>query len=200
VLSTPIVLPPLEPEAAAPARTSTPARALAAPTARLVGVVFRPEGEPASGARVLLGQQQAHCSADGRFELLLAPHGAGEDLLAFEPGHEPVLRANFTATQTPDEDAELRLVLGPPTHALHGTVVDRDGRPQKGWTVELDEPDPLADSGLRERVRTDAAGSFVITDVPEGIHVVRAWRERAEFAVRSTPIAAGERGLTIVVD
>src|SRR5687767_5062250 len=30
---------------------------------RLTGVVLRPEGEPAAGARVLLGQQQARCDA-----------------------------------------------------------------------------------------------------------------------------------------
>lgn len=168
--------------------------------ARLRGIVLRPEGDPASEARVVLGVQHARCRADGRFELVLGEQTGSGDLLAFEPGYEPILRAALGANLAAGSTHELRLVLGPSTRSLTGDVLSRDGQPLKGWTVELDGVDPLADFGLRERVRTDADGHFVFPDVPAGIHVVRAYQERRELAFRSTPIAAGEDGLVIFAD
>ncbi len=168
--------------------------------ARVAGIVLRPEGDPASEARVLLGKQQARCGADGRFELVLTDDASAADLLAFEPGYEPALRAAFGANLVAGSTPELRLVLGPSTLSLSGSVTDHEHHPLKGWTVELDGIDPLAASGLRERVRTDAAGHFLLTDVPTGIHIVRAFQERRELAFRSPPIGAGEEGLVILAE
>ncbi|NOT32409.1 MAG: carboxypeptidase regulatory-like domain-containing protein [Planctomycetes bacterium] len=168
--------------------------------ARLSGIVLRPEGDPASEARVVLGAQHARCRADGRFELVLEEQTGAGDLLAFEPGYEPILRPALGASLAAGSTHELRLVLGPSTRSLTGAVLARDGRPLKGWTVELDGIDPLADFGLRERVSTDADGHFVFPDVPAGLHVVRAYAERRELALRSAPIAAGADGLVIFAD
>jgi hypothetical protein len=170
--------------------------------ARITGIVLRPEGEPASVARVVLGDQHARCSSDGRFELSLGDDRlrASSALLAYEPGYEPALLPAFGASLTTGSEQPLRIVLGPSTQSLAGSVTTRDGRPLAGWTVELDGLDPLADFGLREPVRSDAEGRFLLPDVPAGVHVVRAFEQYRELAFRSPPIAAGEGGLVILAE
>jgi hypothetical protein len=118
--------------------------------------------------------------------------------VAFEPGFEPAVRRGVGSM--PGGPLEVRLVLGAETLSLSGRVIARDDRPLKRWVVELDGPDVLQDYGLREEVRTDGDGRFVLSDVPAGVHVVRAWRERRELAYRSAPASAGEVGLTIVAE
>lgn len=200
-LRVPIVLPPLEvPAAARPAPRPAPSAEPAPERPRLVGLVLRPDGEPASGARVVLGQQHERCDPEGRFALDLPPNPDRSDLLAFEPGYEPALRSAFGAGLARRGETQVRLVLGPETLTLAGTVVGPDGQPLKNWNIELDELDPLQTFGLRERVRTDGAGLFVLSDVPAGIHIVRAWRERPDLAFRSEPVAAGTNGLVILAD
>ena len=204
-LRVPIVPAPAE---VAPARPSRPGPTEAAQAtneqrrepARLSGLVLRPEGDPASDARVVLGEQRARCTPDGRFELVLADGAAPADLLAFEPGYEPVLRPAVGAGLAAGATHELRLVLGPSTLSLTGTVTTRAGEPLAGWTVELDGLDPLATFGLRESVLTDAEGRFLLSDVPNGVHVVRAFAAQRELAFRSPPIAAGEEGLIVLAD
>ncbi len=188
--------PPIQAPAASPTSASDARRELP----RLTGLVLRPEGDPASEARVVLGDQQARCRPDGRFELVLSASSGAGDLLVFEPGYEPVLRPAVGAGLAPGSAPELRIVLGPSTLSLTGVVISRDGRALAGWTVELDGLDPLAAVGLREPTLTDAEGRFVLPDVPSGIHVVRTFAERRELAFRSAPIAAGEEGLVITVD
>jgi hypothetical protein len=180
---------------AAPQGSSSTAPA--APKHVLVrGVVLRPDGEPAAQARLKLGGQVARSSAEGTFQMAFSTGSEGDDLVAFLPGFEPAVRPAFGSS--PSGEYDVRLVLGPETLALAGTVVDAVGHPLKGWTVELDGPDPLRDYGLREAVRTDHEGRFVLGDVPAGVHVVRAWRKQRENPTRSGPAAAGEQGLTIV--
>lgn len=193
-LASPALAEPADPEPVLP--ESEPRRELA----RVRGLVLRPEGDPASEARVVLAQQHARCDVDGRFELVLTDAPGTADLLAFEPGYEPALRPALGPSLVSGAPTELRIVLGPSSLSLTGRVTTRDGQALKGWTVELDGPDPLADFGLRERVRTDATGHFLLVDVPAGIHVVRAFAEEPELAFRSPPIAAGEDGLVIVAD
>lgn len=199
VLRTPVLAPQEVESPAAPVQTKSGPTASKPTRAKLTGIVLRPEGEPAAGARVLLGQQQARCDAEGRFELTLAPERSGTDLLAFEPGHEPALRPAFGLGLGAGGEHSVRLVLGPQTLTLDGTVSDANGEPLEGWIVELDELDLLADFGLREPVCTDGEGRFVISDVCAGVHVLRAWRERRELAFHSAPAAAGESGIAIVV-
>jgi hypothetical protein len=201
-LHTPEVLPSLEGKVPVPSTSEVqpaapvPSEARASDR-RLVGLVLRPDGEPAARARVALGKQHGRCDAEGRFELALAAAVAEADLIAFEPGFEPALRPAFRAN--PEGESHVRLVLGPESLTLSGTVVGEDGEPQKNWTVELDGPDPLATFGLRESVRTSDDGRFVLTDVPAGTHVVRAWKKKVEAAVRSIPADAGTTDLAIVV-
>jgi len=183
----------------APPRTSAPAPRTRVVLERVTGIVLRPEGEAASGARVVLGRQHARCDARGRFELVLAGDEGRADLVAFEPGREPALHPAFGASLGAGGEHVVRLVLGAETLTLSGSVTDADGRPLKGWTVELDGADVLADFRLREDVRTDADGRFELSDVPAGVHVLRAWRDRRELAFRSAPTSAGESGITIVV-
>jgi hypothetical protein len=161
--------------------------------------VVLPEGEPAAGARVVLGQQHATCGPDGRFELAFSSLPSGADLLAHAPGHEPALHAAFGAGLGKSGEHAVRLVLGPPTLTLRGVVVGAQNRTLKGWTVELDGRDVLTDFGLRDPVHTGADGCFVLTDVPAGVHVVRAWKDRRDLAFRSAPTSAGETGIQIVV-
>lgn len=191
---------PLIPEPAAsepePARESRPRPRLA----RISGSVARPGGEPAANARIVLGDMRAACDAEGRFELALEPPAPAADLVAFEPGFEPVLRPSFGASLAAGGETRLDLVLGPPTLTLAGRVVDLEGGAVEGWTVELDEPDLLRDLDLCEPVKCDAEGRFVLPDVPVGLHVVRTFHERRELAVRSSPVEAGTSEVSIVVD
>jgi hypothetical protein len=165
---------------------------------RLRGVVLLPEGGPAAGARVVLAQQHVTCDPEGRFELVLPSLRSGADLLAWASGHEPALHAAFGAGLGKSGEHSVRLVLGPETLTLSGTVAGADGQPRKGWTVELDGPDVLSDFGLRDPVRTRADGAFVLDDVSAGVHVLRAWKEHRERAFRSAPASAGESGIMIV--
>src|SRR5690349_24047134 len=66
-LRTPEVLPPAEAEPA-PRATEAP-QAARSERARLVGLVLRPDGEPAGRAQVVLGTLRVECEADGSFEL-----------------------------------------------------------------------------------------------------------------------------------
>jgi hypothetical protein len=164
---------------------------------RLTGRVLRPEGDPAGSARVVLGLQHARTDADGRFELVLDGEVSGADLIAYEPGYAPTLRPAFGATLPNGSDQSVQLVLGPETSNLAGRVTTPEGVPLKGWTVELDGPDPLLDFGLRESVRTDAEGRFLVADVPHGFHVVRAFAAPGAAVFRSAPFATGEEGLVL---
>jgi hypothetical protein len=121
------------------------------------------------------------------------------DLVAFRPGHEPALLPTFVSGSSRGAVHEVRLVLGPPSLTLAGRVLDEQGRPLKNWTVELDGHDALTQLGLRERVRTDAEGAYTLTDVPTGVQVVRAWKDRREAAFRSEPAQAGSTGLIVTV-
>lgn len=186
------------PQVVPPEKSKRPAASTRDARLRLTGIVLLPEGEPAARARVVLGQQHATCDPEGRFDLVFSSLASGADLLAHAPGHEPAVRAAFGAGLGKSGEHTVRLVLGPPTLTLCGTVSGTDGQPRKGWTVELDGPDVLADFGLRDVVRTGADGGFVLTDVPAGVRVLRAWKERRELAFRSAPTSAGETGITIV--
>lgn len=201
-LRAPLIPAPTEPAPPPPAETCN-SEAPAAPQAKsahLRGFVLRPDGEPALEARVVLGLQHGSCDREGRFELALGDEPGDGDLIAFLPGFEPALRPSFAANLAPGHDAEVRLVLGPPTLTIAGTVVDRLGAPLKNWTVELDDLDPLADLGLRERMRSDGDGRFVLSDVASGVHVVRAWKERVEASYRSLPVESGATNVSIVAD
>jgi hypothetical protein len=177
-------------------RTAEPVEPAADALPFLSGLVVRPDGQPADGARVKLGQRLARCTADGRFQLRLDAGLEAEDLIAHLPGFEPAVLARFGANASPAY--EVRLTLGPETRTLVGTLIDASGHALPGWTVELDGPDVLRDHGLREVVLTDQEGRFTLPDVPAYPQVVRAWREHRERAAFSLPTDPGDPGLTIV--
>ena len=167
--------------------------------AHVTGLVFLPDGSPAANAHIVLGQQHARADAEGRFDLQAPEHQTEGDLVAFLSGYEPALHAAFATDLAAGASYEARLVLGPPSATLSGHVRDAQGIPMKNWTVELDGRDLLADLGLRERVRTDSEGAFTLIDVPSGVHVVRAWKERRELASFSDPAEAGAEGVRVIV-
>jgi hypothetical protein len=202
-LRTPEILPPAEAELAPAPQAPEAPPAARSERARLVGLVLRPDGEPAGRAQVVLGTLRAECEADGSFELQLPGDLGGADLVAWEPGLEPTVRPAFGASLAGGLVAggasHVRLVLGGETLTLEGTVQHEDGTPAVGWTVELDGLDPLAAFGLRAPVRSDESGRFVLAELPAGSHVLRVWKDSPRAAFRSSPAAAGATGLTIRV-
>jgi hypothetical protein len=194
-----LVAPPRLLELGAPAPTGVEEPSRATRPGRLSGFVLREDGALAANALLVLGKQHERANAEGKFEMQLPADVSTADLVAYAPGFEPALRPAYGAQLDPSGENHVRLVLGPVAQSLTGRVVDADGLPRKGWTVELDEPDLLRDLGLRDNVRTDGKGVFTIPDVPGGVHVVRVFKQRRELAVRSDPAVAGELGLTVVV-
>ena len=196
-LSEPEMPEPAEAAPAAVARSNERGAAPRAGFARIDGQVLHLDGSPAPSALVRLGVAETRTDNDGRFVLDLASPSEA-DLVAFEPGFAPCIRPAYGAGLVAGED-HTRLVLGEPTLAITGQVVDAEGKPLAGWSVELEGIDPLAALGLRSAARTDRAGRFTLTDVPAGLQILRALKD-GHAPVLSTPVDAGASGVKLVVE
>jgi hypothetical protein len=168
---------------------------------RLRGDVFLRDGSPAANARILVGRHSERCNREGHFDFPLPSVPADADLLAFLPGHEPAritaYGARFAAGATEDH---VRLVLGPPSLSIAGTVVDSAGRAHKNWIVELAGDDPLGVVIPREVVRTDAQGAFRVPDVPTGWFALRVRRSPHDEGFVTQEFEAGELAARVILE
>jgi len=179
----------------------------------LEGRVVHAGGEPAAGARVVLGNlAPARADDAGGFRIELEPVDEEAALVAALPGFQPAVEPRFGATLAAADGSPdpVELVLGGPALAITGRVLDAAGGPCAGWTVSLDgaevtvdeAPPVLAEALASNRtgpVVTDASGAFRLDGLFEREYVVRAWDVASLLMLESEPTAAGTRGLVLRV-
>jgi len=178
------------------------------------GVVVHADSTPAASAIVRFGDNSTTTDGDGWFELTLEREPTDPlPLVAAKRGFQAAIVANFTATvmfassPLPDQ----RLVLGPPPLAIEGRVVDHEGRPKKGWIVELVDPVLLEDGhippesaealgrGSAVRATSGDDGSFRLEDLQDRVYRLQAHSAQELVRIESEPIPAGSRNVRLVV-
>lgn len=178
------------------------------------GRVSSPSGEPLSGIHVRAGsltlkfaeKNESLTAADGSYRLAVKARDERYVLSASVEGRNlaPAWQGDLTPG-TADKPAEANFSLGA-AHALHGIVVDSDGKPIPLVSIKVCTPErffiydgmPLDE---REQL-SDETGSFVFRDLPAGevelILEARGWvriyRKRVpvdqEARIVMTPIGA----------
>jgi hypothetical protein len=154
------------------------------PAESLAGTVVDERDQPVPDAEVRVFQYsiqkelrevgRARTSSRGSFRFPYLSRGRSYDLLAVRSGLAPA-RASVTLAEDEQTVSDVRLVLGP-ARSAGGRVVDPEGQPVSGATVEfvrslaaesLGEDGILADDGLY-RTGTGSDGSFHLADLPAG--------------------------------
>lgn len=115
------------------------------PGRALVGRVLGCDGSFAAGARVALGLAATRTDESGSFALDLARSGGGDRVVAADVGSLPGW-LDRPANGWPDE---IEIVLGGPSLAIEGRVVDARGEPKPGARVWIDDPTPFGAVGAR---------------------------------------------------
>ncbi|HKS17283.1 MAG TPA: carboxypeptidase-like regulatory domain-containing protein, partial [Planctomycetota bacterium] len=140
-------------------------------TAGAIEVLVRSKGVAVPGAMVNLqwGNRslQAVTAQDGRCTVSRAEPGEWR-IFARSAG---VATAFGKTTVETGKTARVELDLGAAVR-LEGTVRDEAGTPVPGAKISMSLPDPAF------TVRTDAAGIYIVPDVPAGIHAITASSER----------------------
>lgn len=136
-------------------------------------------------------------SAEGRFTLTEAPEG--EYVLRVDaPGRATAVVSGVKVRAGADTDiGRIRLTRG---GVVRGRVTDAEGAPIAGATVDAEGPGGYGSAFLA--VKSDLAGSFEISGVPEGIvHVSASHPRYAPGRVDGVPVEAarGPAEVTIVL-
>jgi hypothetical protein len=144
---------------------------------RLEGVVVDPQQRPLPGALVT-------AEVDGELIARTAADGSGAFVFGKLPPRPVVVRVE---TSTPDVGGAWIDLLGStrsfvrivalPARVVRGTVRDDEGAPVAGAWVVAAPWDDAATAFASCCVRSDAAGAYVLTHVPFGPVLVRAWAE-----------------------
>ncbi len=116
-----------------------------APGRALEGRVIRRDGTPASAARVASGLTVARTDEQGAFVLDLARVSDADRVVAIEEGSLPGVYERGDRAWP----ARIEIVLGEPSLAIEGRVVDADGKPRSGARVWIAEPTPFGVLGTR---------------------------------------------------
>ena len=156
--------------------------------ASICGKVLTAEGEPAAGAIVEMGQTDdfarylTFTSNDGRFELSSLP--AGELLLVARHSALGKVEQRVHTEVATTSECELRLSRG---LELRGRVVDETGEPIAAAQLMCFLSTGGSEMGSAE---TDAQGSFVIANCPEGKVLVVHVYARGFQSLRRTDVTA----------
>jgi len=171
---------------------------------RLVGTVLRPDGAPASEARVILAGTASATDETGAFELTPASAPGDADLFVVEAGYDPLVVPAFGAGLMGPGTVSAGVLRLPATRlALSGRVTDAAGN---SLCVALELLDPTRVDGLDPTLEqaasstpfrtpsTAADGSFELRGLLDREYRLRA--DGAEFG----PFRAGTRDLHLVVE
>jgi len=183
------------------------------------GVVRDPNGEPVKDAHVALALEAATTGPDGTFSFTLERNSRRrrglQRLLAAAPGWRPVTYRPVppSTAQPPESSGEDRsswpdwveLRFEEPALEISGVVLGRDGEPQPGALVWIDDPTAIAgtdDMVLIESLgkpgydfwktyKTDADGRFVVSQLADRDYDLRALDPETFQVTEATVISAG---------
>ncbi len=109
----------------------------------LHGRVVRPDGSPASRARVACGTAMTRTNDRGFFAFDRRELERGDEILAVEPGYQPATQ------EQPDSATDfVTLQLGEETRRIAGRVVGAEGEPVVGAKVLLADPSRFGVMGM----------------------------------------------------
>ena len=178
----------------------------------LRGIVLHADGSAAKGAAVRLGSMATKSADDGSFELEKDWAFPETPLVAALRGFQPaILPRAGELLELEFAPAPVRLVLGGPTLAIAGSILDAEGEPCRGWKVGVHDgtiltpscvPFDLAEDlarGKKIATASDAEGAFELQGLSERDYVVEAFDEDTLLLVRSEPVPAGTRDLELRV-
>jgi len=176
------------------------------------GLVLDERGAPVAGADVRFGQDEATSDERGRFELAVtSPVTSLADaapLTATKVGLAAAVLEGFGRTVREDPAGLEGLVLrmGGAALAITGRVLDAEGKPCRGWWIDVADGTPAGTSSLsveREsaggarQLETDADGRFRLGGLRERTYRVRAFDPSRCLFVVSEPTAAGTEDLVL---
>jgi len=144
--------------------------------------IVDPEGKPMAGVTAAgwTGRGEAFRDPikEPEFDVLtLAP---GEDRIVVVRDVERKLGKLVHVQEGQDENGPLTVILEP-LATIHGTVVDKEGKPVSGATVRSD-PWPHTPGGFDlslGHIASDQAGKFVVRDVPAGSDYSLAFQQNS---------------------
>jgi hypothetical protein len=178
---------------------------------RVRGTVVHGVGTAAVGALVRYRGNATRSDDRGAFELVVKDWSEPGPLVAVLSGFQAAIGPDVSTLGRMGAPDPQRLVLGPPPLAIAGRVVDHEGRPQAGWTVQPVDPVVLEEGrippecveeltlGAPLGARTDADGAFELLGLQDRAYRLQAHSAKALVRVESEPIPAGARNVRVLV-
>lgn len=180
---------------------------------QLRGSVLLPDGNPAVGARVRLGDLSAQTGDDGRYALPVVTQLADElPLAAGLDDYAPALIERYGATVNtalPLTPPEAVLQLGPAL-SISGVLLEAAGEPATGWQIQLHDGTEISrmqfPPDLAERVgkglistSTKGDGKFLLTNLLPRDYTLLARDQKTLQTFYSDPIPAGDNDVVLRV-
>jgi len=159
------------------------------------GVIRLPGGAPAVKASVKLGDLRTSSDEHGAFELFAPLPQPGEPLVARLDGHAPATAPGVGDLLLAGDAEGLELVLGGEGLAIEGRVVDPDGQPLIGWTVEVLGPER---EPLDLELYTGVDGVFRIEGLGAGPYTLLGYGREEEGMAVALDVHAPRIGLELV--
>ena len=169
------------------------------------GVVTFPDGSPAEGAEVRLGQSKTTTDRDGRFELPRRAWTPDDTILiAMLRGWQPAVWGEIgPAPEEAMRVGPLALTLPGRSLAISGRVELSNGKPAEGWRVVLKDPTVIDHNNnpppttenlgdpFSSLVRTDERGRFEANELADRAYTLRFWHPETYVVFELGPIPAG---------
>lgn len=177
----------------------------------LAGLVQGADGLPIQGASVSFGQDFKTTDSKGRFEIPISYFKPHWKLTVSHKQWQPHLDETIAEKlQQPGTRLEnLVITLQRPLPAIEGMVVDADGKPCAGWSVDLSNPTDWGNSsatveqissGKSGLLVTDANGQFRIAGLFNRSYRVYALdMQKSMLRVESDEVWPGTKGLVLRV-